>query len=95
MASEFVVVYIVEQILFDVVDCFVEYHGYIVTQSGEIVLSFFDFYKKSDKVCMAFCGVRIILVWYKERINLSKKRKTFDKRTKSVYTDLAKSEEDA
>ena len=40
---------------------------------------------------MAFCGVRIILVWHKERINLSKKRKTFDKRTKSVYTDLAKS----
>ena len=30
-----------------------------------------------------------------ERINLSKKRKTFDKRTKSVYTNLAKSEEDA
>ena len=44
---------------------------------------------------MVFCGVRIILVWHKERINLSKKRKTFDKRTKSVYTDLAKSEEDA
>lgn len=44
---------------------------------------------------MAFCGVRIILVWHKERINLSKKRKTFDKRTKSVYTNLAKSEEDA
>lgn len=41
---------------------------------------------------MVFCGVRIILVWHKERINLSKKRKTFDKRTKSVYTDLAKSE---